>query len=70
MITASQCRAARALLSWTQEELAARAGVGVVTVRQFEQMHAEPRRATLAVIKTTLEAAGVEFLDRDGVRRK
>jgi transcriptional regulator with XRE-family HTH domain len=70
MITAAQCRAARALLNWTQDQLAERAGVGVVTVRQFELMSSTPRRATLVVIKAALETAGIEFLDKDGVRRR
>ena len=36
MITAEQCRAARALLDWGQAELAEKAGVGIVTIRQLE----------------------------------
>jgi transcriptional regulator with XRE-family HTH domain len=66
MITSSQCRAARGLLDWTQQELADRAGVGVVTVRQFEGELNEPRRATLEVIGRALEAAGVEFIQENG----
>ena len=66
MITSSQCRAARGLLDWTQQELADRAGVGIVTVRQLEGGLNEPRRATLEVIKRALEAAGVEFIQENG----
>ena len=65
MITSSQCRAARGLLDWTQQELADRAGVGIVTVRQFEGGLNEPRRATLEVIRGALEAAGVEFIQQN-----
>ena len=36
MITSSQCRAARALLDWSQQDLAAKAGVGLVTIHQLE----------------------------------
>ena len=70
MLTSSQCRAARGLLDWSQQQLADAAGVGVVTVRQFEAGKAEPRRATLAVIEQALQVAGVEFTngDRPGVR--
>jgi transcriptional regulator with XRE-family HTH domain len=66
MITAEQCRAARGLLDWSQAELADRAGVGIVTVRQFEAGAHEPRRATLDVIKRAFESAGVEFIDQNG----
>lgn len=66
MITASQCRAARGLLDWSQQELAKQAGVGVVTIRQLEASSHEPRRATLDVIRRAFEAAGVDFIEGDG----
>jgi len=66
MVTAAQCRAARGLLDWSQQELAGSAGVGVVTVRQLEAGTHEPRRATLDVIRRALESAGVEFIDENG----
>jgi transcriptional regulator with XRE-family HTH domain len=66
MITSAQCRAARGLLDWTQQELAARAGIGIVTVRQVEAGLSKPRRATLEVIKRAMEAAGIEFIDGNG----
>jgi transcriptional regulator with XRE-family HTH domain len=66
MITSAQCRAARGLLDWTQQELADRAGVGIVTIRQVEAAANAPRRATLAVIKLALETGGVEFIDENG----
>jgi predicted transcriptional regulator len=66
MITPEQCRAARGLLAWGQQELAKKASVGVVTVRQFEAGTNQPRRATLSVIKRAFEDAGVEFIDGNG----
>jgi transcriptional regulator with XRE-family HTH domain len=66
MITASQCRAARGLLDWTQQELADAARIGVATVRQFEASGSETRQATLAVLKWAFESAGVEFIDENG----
>lgn len=66
MITPAQCRAARALIDWTQHDLAIAAGVGKVTVRQFEIGNAVPRQATITVMKMALEAAGVEFIDENG----
>ena len=66
MISSAQCRAARGLLDWSQQVLADRAGVGVVTVRQLEANLRQPRRATLAVVRRCFEAAGVEFIDANG----
>jgi transcriptional regulator with XRE-family HTH domain len=66
MITPEQCRAARGLLDWSQAELADKAAVGIVTVRQFEAGAHEPRRATLDVIRRAFESAGVEFIDQNG----
>ncbi len=65
MISA-QCRAARALLDWSQQELADAAGVGVVTVRQFEAGIGVPRNATTEMLMTTLESAGVQFIAGNG----
>ena len=66
MITPAQCRAARGLLDWSQQQLADRAGVGIVTIRQLEAGGTQSRRATLEVIKRAIENAGVEFLDENG----
>jgi predicted transcriptional regulator len=66
MISPAQCRAARGLLDWSQQTLAEKAGVGVVTVRQLEAGTHDPRRATLDVVRRCLEAAGVEFIDENG----
>jgi transcriptional regulator with XRE-family HTH domain len=66
MITASQCRAARGLLDWTQQELADAARIGVATVRLFEGELSETRHATLAVIRHAFEQAGIEFIDENG----
>jgi transcriptional regulator with XRE-family HTH domain len=66
MITPSQCRAARGLLDWTQQELADAAHIGVATIRLFEGEGAEPRHATLAVLRRALELAGIEFIEENG----
>lgn len=66
MITSAQCRAARGLLDWSQQQLADAAKVGVVTVRQFEGGGSQPRNATLDVLRRALEAAGVVFIDQNG----
>ena len=66
MITASQCRAARGLLDWTQQDLADAAHIGVATIRLFEGQATETRHATIVVIRSALESAGVEFIDENG----
>jgi transcriptional regulator with XRE-family HTH domain len=55
----AQCRAARGLLDWTQEELADRAGVSRSTVRDFEKGRHELHRASATHIMLAFEAAGV-----------
>ena len=66
MITPSQCRAARGLIDWTQQDLADAARIGVATIRLFEGEAAESRHATLAVLRRAFELAGVEFIDENG----
>jgi transcriptional regulator with XRE-family HTH domain len=66
MINAAQCRAARGLIGWSQQELAKNAGVGTVAVHQLESGTSQPRRATLDVIRRAFEKAGVEFIDENG----
>jgi DNA-binding XRE family transcriptional regulator len=67
VISPAQCRAARALLSWTQAELAERASLSRKTVADFEQENRDVHVRTRHDIATTLEKAGVEFLP-GGVR--
>jgi len=66
MIKPSQCRAARGLLGWSQQILAEKAGIGVVTVHQLETGATDPRKATLDVVQRAFETAGVEFIDANG----
>ena len=66
MISPMQCRAARGLLDWSQQELADRAQVGIVTIRQLEAGSNVPRRSTLQVVRTAFEAAGVVFIEENG----
>jgi transcriptional regulator with XRE-family HTH domain len=65
MITGSQLRAARALLDWTQDDLAERSGVTAQTIRLFEAGNRRPYRQTVDQLKSALEEAGIEFLVSD-----
>jgi DNA-binding transcriptional regulator YiaG len=72
VMEAMQCRAARGLLQWTQNELAAHSGISGTAIRNFENGITSPNPATLIVLRQTLEKAGVEFTDGDqpGVRMR
>ncbi len=65
MITSEQCRAARALLNWTQSELARRVSVSAVSLRAFEK-GGEMRESNLKLLKLTFEQAGVIFIPENG----
>ena len=66
LLTASQCRAARGLLDWTQQELADAAHIGIATVRLFEGEGRGARYATLAMLRRAFELAGIEFVEGNG----
>jgi transcriptional regulator with XRE-family HTH domain len=70
MITISQIRAARALLDWTQGDLAKRSGLSLRALNSIERGLAVPRIDNLRSIQEALEKENVEFGENDGVRRK
>jgi transcriptional regulator with XRE-family HTH domain len=69
MLTPPQCRAARALLDWTQGRLSEETGLSTVTIRSFEAGR-DARDSNRRLLRLAFEKAGVEFLDGDapGVR--
>ena len=69
-ISYQQCRAARALLGWTQSDLEKAAEVSKKTIADFEREERIPYVRTLAAIQRALETAGAEFLPDNGVRLK
>lgn len=66
MISPSQCRAARGLLKWTQPKLAEQSGIGLSTINRYENETRPLRETAILRIKSTLEAAGVEFISANG----
>ena len=66
MISPNQCKAARALLGWTQEKLASAAGIGISTVREFELGQRKPIARNRQAILDAFSAAGIEFIDENG----
>lgn len=62
MPSAAQVRAARALLDWTQDDLAGAAGITPQTVRLLETGQRVPFDRTLRAMKSAFEGAGVTFV--------
>ena len=60
-----QVKAARQLIDWTQEDLAAAAGVGKATVERFEKGGWAIQTATLVKITEALERRGIVFTNGD-----
>ena len=67
-ITGAQIRAARALVNWSAKELAKTAGIGVATVSraEVEDGTTSLTAANVRAIRQALEAAGVEFVSKNG----
>jgi transcriptional regulator with XRE-family HTH domain len=65
-LSPAQCRAARALIEWSRQDLAQHAGVAVRTIADFEAARRTPIRATLAAMRSSFEAAGVIFVEENG----
>ena len=63
MLTPAQLRAARALLNWSREDLAAKSGNAAETVKGFELRGTDPKLSTLNAWQRALELAGVVFID-------
>ena len=68
-VDVAQCRAARALLNWSQMDLMERSGVAQRTIADFERGTTKPYGRTLTTIIAAFEAAGIEFINR-GVRMR
>jgi transcriptional regulator with XRE-family HTH domain len=65
-ISAAQCRAARGLLDWTQDQIAENAQVARATIADFERHNRLPMRNNMVSIVSALEAAGVAFIPENG----
>ena len=66
MITATQCKMARAALDWGVRDLAKAADVSANTVARFESGK-KSNASTVKLIQRALEEAGVRFLDDGGI---
>tara|TARA_Y100001001_G_scaffold145935_1_gene153015 strand:- start:544 stop:1173 length:630 start_codon:yes stop_codon:yes gene_type:complete len=68
MLTGRQCRAARGLLGWSQQELANHAGFSKTAINNFEAGLTSIKQSTEEAIRHSLEAHGIELTDNEGVR--
>jgi transcriptional regulator with XRE-family HTH domain len=68
VVTTRQIKAARALLGWSQADLAEKSGISEPTVARLESVDGElgGREHTAEKIREAIEAAGVMFIDEDG----
>ena len=69
MIEASQIRAARSLLGWSQGDLVRAASLSLTTIRRMEDAAIGPGRSSaenVEAVQRTLEAAGVVFIAENG----
>lgn len=66
MITPAQSRAGRALLDWSQMQLAETSHLSESSIRNFEKGRSMPTHNNLAAIRHALEEAGVIFIAENG----
>ena len=69
-LKARQIKAGRALLDWSQENLAEATSLSIATIRKLEAGNISPRGKTQNSLRSAFENAGLEFLDPDGVRHR
>ncbi len=70
MPTIEQIRAARALLGWSQHDLADKADLSQTGIARIENGTNQPNSKTITKIEAAFDAADVEFLDNTGVRKR
>lgn len=66
-LTPRHVRAARALLAWSQHDLARAAGLATSTVADFERGSRRPVANNAQAVRSTLEGAGIRFLPTGAV---
>lgn len=70
MPTLEQIRAARALLGWSQSDLANRAGLSQTGIARIENGTNHPNSQTLSKIERAFEDNDIEFMGSNGLRKK
>jgi hypothetical protein len=67
-LTPAQARAARALLAWSQQNLATNANIATSTVADFERGRRTPVPQNAEAMRAAFERAGISFPDGGAVR--
>ncbi len=70
MLTIEQIRAARALLDWSQSDLADHADLSQTGIARIENGTNKPNSKTVEKIMGAFDHAGIEFIDTTGVKKK
>lgn len=67
-VSVRQIKAARALLGWSQDDLASRSKISLTTIKRLEAADGETggRPETGASLVAALEDAGIEFIPENG----
>jgi predicted transcriptional regulator len=68
LITIRQVKAARALLGWSQSDLANHSGISEPTIARLESADGElgGRGETVRKIRSALDAAGIDLIEENG----
>lgn len=70
MPTIEQIRAARALIGWSQGDLAERSGLSQTGIARIENGTNHPNSSTIAKITAAFDKADIEFIGQTGVRKR
>ena len=66
ILTGPQCRAARALIEWSAEQVAVRSGVAVEAILDFEVKVADPGEDAKRRLVAALEDGGAVLIPENG----
>jgi transcriptional regulator with XRE-family HTH domain len=70
MLTIEQCRGARGLLGWTQQDLANACGLSKTAINNFEKGHSDIKTESLRAIRLAFESSDIEFLGLEGISKR
>lgn len=70
MLTIDQIRAARALLDWSQQDLAEHADLSQTGIARIENGTNKPNSKTIAKIEAAFDRANIEFIGTSGLRKR